>query len=258
MLAFFNYCHDPSCSSAAAGGIAGIRLPARLEAVARMVPPGSLVADIGTDHAYLPLYLVASGRCLRVIAVEAAPGPYRRALAAVAAAGLREQVEVRLGEGLTPLRPGEVDTVTMAGLGALTQQKILEDAPEVRQELKLLILQPQGEAGPLRRYLAAGGWYLCNEDLVYEKGHYYVILAAGRGPSPAYSELEWDVGPLLLQRRHPLLQDYLIHKMEKLSAAVKQLASGRGTRARDRLADLSRQLEEIQEVLAWLPGAARS
>ncbi|WP_406678013.1 tRNA (adenine(22)-N(1))-methyltransferase [Moorella sp. ACPs] len=258
MLAFFNYHQDANCSRAAAGEAAGIRLPARLQAVAGMVPPGSRVADIGTDHAYLPLYLAGSGRCPRVIAVEAAPGPYRRALAAVAAAGLQERVEVRLGEGLAPLQPGEVDTVTMAGLGALTQQGILEAGREVRQELKRLILQPQGEAGPLRRYLAATGWYLYNEDLVYEAGHYYIILAASQGTSPTYSDLEWRIGPLLLQRRHPLLRDYLLHKMEKLTAAVRQLAAGRGARAKERLMDLSRQLEEIREVLAWLPGAAKS
>ncbi|WP_062285882.1 tRNA (adenine(22)-N(1))-methyltransferase [Neomoorella mulderi] len=233
-------------------------LPARLRAVAALVPPGSTVADIGTDHAYLPLYLAGSGRCPRVIAVEAAPGPYQRALAAVAAAGLEGRVEVRLGDGLTPLQPGEVDTVTMAGLGALTQQRILAARPEVRQKLQRLVLQPQGEAGPLRRYLASAGWYLYNEELVYDSGHYYIILAACQGESPAYSDLEWRIGPLLLQRRHPLLRGYLLHKMETLTAAARQLAAGRGTRARERREDLSRQLEEIREVLAWLPNAAKS
>ncbi|QGP92566.1 tRNA (adenine(22)-N(1))-methyltransferase [Neomoorella glycerini] len=232
-------------------------MPARLRAVAGMVPPGSRVADIGTDHAYLPLYLAGSDRCPLVIAVEAAPGPYQRALAAVAAAGLKGRVEVRLGDGLAPLQPGEVDTVTMAGLGALTQQRILAARPGVRQGLKRLVLQPQGEAGPLRRYLAATGWYLYNEELVYESGRYYIILAACQGASPSYSDLEWRIGPLLLQRRHPLLRDYLLHKMETLTAAVQQLAAGRGMRARERREDLSRQLAEIREVLAWLPNAAK-
>ncbi|MDN5345217.1 MAG: tRNA (adenine22-N1)-methyltransferase [Clostridia bacterium] len=241
-------CHQP----------VGLHLPVRLQAVANLVPPGSITADIGTDHAYLPLYLAGSGRCPRVIAVEAAPGPYHRALDAVRGAGLIGRVEVRLGDGLQALQPGEVDTAVMAGLGALTQQEILSARPDVRQALRHLVLQPQGEAGPLRRYLAGAGWRLEEEDLVCDAGHYYIIMAAGQGASPAYSDLEWRLGPLLLQRRHPLLKDYLLYKKEKLTAAVQQLAAGRGQRARQRREDLHRLLAEIQEVLAWLPGAAKS
>ncbi|BCV20611.1 tRNA (adenine(22)-N(1))-methyltransferase [Moorella sp. Hama-1] len=233
-------------------------LPARLRAVAALVPAGSAVADIGSDHAYLPLYLAGSGRCSRVIAVEVAPGPYRRTLAAVRGAGLTDRIEVRRGNGLAPLQPGEVDTVTMTGLGAVTQQEILAAGPEVRQQLHHLILQPQGKAGPLRRYLAAGGWRLQDEDLVLTGGHYYFIMAAVPGESPVYSDLEWELGPLLLQKRHPLLAGYILDKMEKLTAAVGQLSRARGAVALARQGELDRQLARLQEVATWLQNAVKS
>lgn len=245
MLAFFNDNNGK------------ITLPLRLLAVAQMVPPGSRVADIGTDHAYLPVYLVASGRCPHVVAVEKKWGPYRRALATVAGAGLQGRVEVRLGDGLAPLKPGEVDTVTITGLGALTQQEILTAGAAIRHTLRRLILQPQGEAGPLRRFLATIGWCLEEEELVYEGGHYYFIMAAAQGESPAYSEIEWRYGPLLLRRRHPLLRVYLLQSMEKLNAARRQLLNAKSERSRCRLVEVDRQLEDIREVLAWLQDSAK-
>lgn len=233
-------------------------LPLRLRAVAALVPEGSAVADIGSDHAYLPLYLAGSGRCDRVIAIEVAPGPYRRALAAVRGAGLIDRIEVRRGNGLAPLQPGEVDTVTMTGLGALTQQEILAAGPEVRRQLRHLVLQPQGKVGPLRRYLAASGWRLLDEDLVLAGGHYYFILAAVPGESPAYSDLEWQLGPLLLQKRHPLLSGYILDKMEKLTAAAGQVSRAQGAAARARRGELDRQLVRLQEVATWLQNAVKS
>lgn len=241
MLTFFNY-----------------RLPARLKAVADRIPKGSIVADIGTDHAHLPLYLVGSGCCPRAVAVETAAGPYRRAVAAVKAAGLADRIEVRFGDGLQVLQPGEVDTVTMSGLGALTQQAILKARPQVRQKLDCLVLQPQGEAGPLRRWLAASGWYLIDEELVCEGGHYYFVLAARQGASPKYSDVEWQVGPLLIKRHHPLLVGYLRVKMEKLVVIINNLAFSQRTAVRLQREKLSRQLEQLREVFTWLQNAEKS
>lgn len=228
------------------------QLPNRLQVVAGYVPRGSIIADIGTDHAYLPLYLVDSGHCPRAFAVEAAPGPYRRAVAAVSAAGLADRIEVRFGDGLQALEPGEVDIVIMTGLGSITQQAILKARPQVREKLDYLILQPQGEIGPLRRWLAASGWYLIEEELVYEAGHYYFILLACQGTGPDYSDLEWQLGPLLIKRRHPLLADYLQNKMEKLKLAIDQMAISRRTTSRLQRERFCRQHEQLREVFTWL------
>ncbi|NLW07732.1 MAG: SAM-dependent methyltransferase [Clostridia bacterium] len=232
-------------------------LSARLQAVADRVAAGSIVADIGTDHAYLPLYLVKSGRCPRVVAVEVAPGPYQRAVAAVRAADLADRIEVRYGDGLQALQPGEAGTVVMAGLGSLTQQAILAARPQVRQKLEYLVLQPQGKVEPLRRWLAAAGWCLVDEELVFEEGHYYFILVARQGKSPAYSDIEWQLGPLLLKHRHPLLAGYLRRKMEKLAIAIDQMASSQKAAARLQREQFITKLKEIQEVLSWLQNVPR-
>jgi len=226
--------------------------------VADRIEKGSIVADIGTDHAYLPIYLIKSGICPRVIAVEAAADPYQIAVNTVQKAGLANRIEIRFGDGLKPLKPGEIDTVVIAGMGTNKQRSILAASPEVINRLNYLILQPQGKNKILRRWIADNGWCLFDEDLVFENGHYYFILVACRARSPQYSELELELGPLLLKRQHPLLPGYIMEKMEKIQTAIDQLNYSPNREAGLRRQTLSRQLKDLGEVLLCLQNAKKS
>ena len=152
----------------------------RLQAVAAFVPQGACLGDIGTDHAYLPITLYTKGLIKRTVAVDVHKGPYLSAFNAVRVRGLGGGIDVRLGDGLAPVGPGEVDTLTMAGMGGRTILDILAAGPQVLKYVNDLILQPQGLESGVRQHLLNEGWRLRDECLVEEDGRIYVVMAFSR------------------------------------------------------------------------------
>lgn len=205
----------------------GVRFPARLQAVADYIPPGETVADIGTDHALLPIYLVSRDVSPRVIGVEKAPGPLDAARRAVAESGLDGLIEVRAGDGLAPLHPGEARVLVLAGMGGRTIFAILDAAPAVVRAAQTLVLQPQEPVAPARRWLLQNGWCLADENLVEETGRLYLVIRAVKGESkPAGKQVDdllLEIGPVLVARKHPLLGRYLagmVHRYEQVLAGL--------------------------------------
>jgi tRNA (adenine22-N1)-methyltransferase len=147
-----------------------LNLGPRLQVIASFIRAGSLLGDIGTDHAYLPVYLVQKGIIRRAVGVDIHEGPYRSALETVRTYGLSNLIEVRLGNGLRPLQPGEVNVLVVAGMGGNTILKILSASEDVLQEVEELVLQPQGAEGKVRRELLVRGWKIKEELLVEEEG----------------------------------------------------------------------------------------
>ncbi|MGI9950787.1 class I SAM-dependent methyltransferase [Moorellaceae bacterium AZ2] len=241
MLAFFNSGLSP-----------------RLQGVAAMVPEGKALADIGTDHAYLPIYLVGKGYSPRAVGVESRYGPYQNALSNVAAAGLSHRIDIRLGWGLKPLKPGEVQVITMAGLGCSTMRAILSASPEILNTVQHLILQPQGQEGDLRRWLGDTGWRLVDEDLIWDRGRYYVLLAWEPGSNPSFSWWEWEVGPLLVAKGHPLLAGYLTGRLQQLQRVREGLAQSRRPETVARRREIDEKIRALQEVMTCLPPAGKS
>lgn len=176
---------EKSAGTRTAGGEGGFAAPGqlspRLAAVARRVPAGAVAADIGTDHARLPIYLVASGRCPRAIAVEAAPGPYSRARTHLRAARVEHLVDLRLADGLGGIEPGEAGALIIAGLGGTTMVDILNRRPEVAASIPLWIFQPASASHRIRRFCADNGWPIADEDLVEDRGRIYEVITAGPG-----------------------------------------------------------------------------
>lgn len=157
------------------------RLSPRLRAVAAAVPPGAVVADIGTDHALLPAYLTASGRCPRAIAVERRPGPLAAAARTLTALGLEGRVELRRGDGLHALAPGEVDAVVLAGLGGQTIAAIISARPDVAVTVRRWVLQPMRGEAALRAWLRQAGWQVVEQGTVSSRGRIYPIIVAEPG-----------------------------------------------------------------------------
>lgn len=208
-----------------------MNLTQRLFEVAKLVPAGVCFADIGTDHAYLPVYLVEQGKIVKAIAGDIVSGPCQAARNTVGQYNMGKNIEVRLGSGLTVLASGEAQCIAICGMGASTIIDILEASFPLACEAQRLVLQPMAGAPLLRKYLVEHGWKLVAEALAEEPGHLYEIIAAERGESLGYSEVEYNVGPLLLAEQHPLLKKQLLKQisncinlkvnMEKSEAAVK-------------------------------------
>ena len=151
-------------------------LPPRLAAVASLVRKESFVADIGTDHAYLPSYCIRSGICETAFAMDVNEGPLNRAAETIEKYNVKDKITIRLSDGIEKLQKDEADVIVIAGMGGLLIKKIIEDHKEVISPETLLILQPMIAQRELREYLFGNGFVIENEYVVAEGNKHYNIF----------------------------------------------------------------------------------
>lgn len=199
-----------------------MQLDHRLQAIADFVETGARVADVGTDHGYLAVYLVEAGRAASVIASDKNEGPLKAAARAVEEHGLAEKITLRLGDGLKPLAAGEVDTICIAGMGGALMRDILAASPEILAGARALILQPMNAADTLRGWLYDHGFYIEDEALAKEEGRLYEIIKAVPGSRPRPSAIELLLGPVLLAKKPALFGRHL----EELLFSAQKVARG--------------------------------
>lgn len=154
-----------------------MKLRARLAMVAGSVPKNAVVADIGTDHAFLPIALIENKIAKKVIACDIGEGPLSVARANVQKSGL-SGIELRLSDGLREISPNEADVVTIAGMGGDLIVRILESAPWLKTYQTRLILQPMSSADSLRSFLAKNGFSVLSEQAVRDTGRLYIVITA--------------------------------------------------------------------------------
>lgn len=205
-----------------------------------------MLADIGTDHAYLPAHLVEVGRIPRAIAGDILPGPLEAARATVVQAGLADRIELRLGPGLKILRPGEVACATICGMGGPLIAEILGDGPV--DGIRRLILQPMAGEEHVRAWLARHGWRLVAEELVEDAGRLYVILAAEPGEM-ALTEGELQIGPFLRRQPGRLLARYVGIQLQQARRALEGARRSDRPEAVERAAELARRIQLLEEVV---------
>jgi tRNA (adenine22-N1)-methyltransferase len=227
---------------------------ARLGAVASLVPPGSRVADVGTDHGLLPRRLLASGRASHCIASDLSSRAVGRLEAELGSGPQRDAIELRTGNGLDVLRPEDrIDVLVLAGMGAERMIRLLRAPAAARLELRRLVLQPQTDAAPLRRWLHERGWHIVDERLVEERGRYYVALAVEPGgdeEAPTHPSLGADelleAGPLLVRSGDPLVRRMWEERLARSEAALRRAAD---PAARRRLLDRCALARRILDAL---------
>lgn len=227
----------------------GTGLSRRLAAMADLLPETESLADIGTDHGGLLIYLISTGRIRQGIGVEIAQGPFERASANVSALGLGDRIEIRRGDGLKPLAPSEVTACAVAGLGGKTIRGILDGSPEVAGGLSWLLLQPMTGAGTVRIYLQENGWRICGESLVEEKGILYEIILAHRGKMERLSRLEAEFGPILLAEKPPLLELAIRRKIMGLQHIAARLEKSASAESAGKKIRLTGQIKEWEALL---------
>ena len=198
-------------------------LSLRLEAVADLVLPGQAAADVGADHGGLACALVRTGRVPSVIAIEVASGPLGRLQAGVSAAGLSQAVDVRHGDGLAPIQPGEVQTVAICGMGGQSIARILRNDLHRLPGVLRLVLSPHTVPHQSWRVLVEMGWCDVAARWVEDRGHHYPVMAWERGES-RWTDLDYRWGRLARQQAGSGLLAYLRAEQQRLSEAVSRLS----------------------------------
>ena len=219
----------------------------RLLCCASMVQPGSRVADIGTDHGYLGIYLLQSGAARHVIACDLRKDPLENARRNAKLFGVDGAMELRLSDGLEKILPDEVDTVVMAGMGGDLIQRILSQCPWRKREGLQFILQPQSAGNVLRRWLCEDGFEIQREEPVQDGHFLYTVMDIRQGePAPLTPGTEY-ASPALLKSESPLVGNYLARVENALQETVRGLTNAEKQRP-ERLSYFRQALLEIQEM----------
>ena len=236
-----------------------IKLSQRLQAIADMVPAGVKVADIGTDHGFLPCYLAQSGKAEQVIACDVNAQPLALAQKNIADYNVADKVSTRLGDGLAVIKPGEVDVVTIAGMGGALMIDILDASPMVVDRLKRIVLQPNVGAEAVRIWAEKNRWQIVAEELVKENDIFSVIIVLEQGRSDRFmSAVELYLGPKLLADHHPLLGLYISEEWEKTQRILEQLSKSDSEESRKKEKQLRQKWEDINGVIKCKLGVTLS
>ena len=219
----------------------------RLEAAAGLVTPGFRLADVGTDHGFVPIWLIRNGTIPSAIAMDVNRGPLERAAEHIREAGLEQFIETRLSDGLAALKSDEADSVLIAGMGGALTVRILKENPAAALNIRELILQPQSEISKVRYHLAESGWVIDREDMVFEDGKYYPMMHCIPGEMHL-SEQQAEYGPVLLEERHPVLLRYLKFRECVLESNVQSLRKAASDKAEERRKEILGQLDTIREI----------
>lgn len=211
----------------------------RLLAIADSVPFGAILADVGTDHGYIPIYLHKEHKIERALAMDLRQGPLSRAEENIERFGLNDYIKTRLSDGLCALSDGEVDTAVIAGMGGLLIAEILEKSPV---KLDCYILQPMTATAELREYLANNGYMITDERLAKEDNKIYTIMTVKHGEMKVENPVYYQVGEKLLEHRDPLLPEFLDGLIHKYSQALSGLL-------RAERVDTKTKIEEYKTIL---------
>ena len=225
-------------------------LSKRLAAVAAQVPKGSRLADIGSDHAYLPAHLLMTGQIDFAVAGEVVVGPYENMLKEVAHRGLSDHLIPRLANGLDAIKlDDKIDTVVIAGMGGTLITKILDAGQDKLVNVKRLILQPNvGEEG-LRKWLANQHFEIVHEEILEEDDHVYEIIVATPTSNPvAYNHREALFGPLLIQKGGAIFKQKWQKELARDQYAIEQMQGAKSVPVK-RLSDYQARVKLIEEVL---------
>lgn len=225
-----------------------IKLSPRLAVISDCVAGVKTMADIGTDHGYLPVSLVAAGQVTTAIASDTNAKPLKKAEKIIAEFKLEKLIETRLGSGLSVLQPGEVQAVVMAGMGGLLIRDLLEMERRVAMRMEKLVLQPMNNQAVLRKYLEDRGYQIIKEDLCQEMGRIYEIMVVVPGKMVISNPLEYELGYEYDKHQHPLLEA-LIDRKIYLERKIVLNTQGKTTLvASQQFEASSRFIEKLNEV----------
>lgn len=201
-----------------------LNLKGRLKLIADKVPKCNVLADIGTDHAYIPIYLVQNGVCQKAIASDVKIGPVKMASNNIYLYKLSEKIETRLGNGLDTIEINEADSIIIAGMGGTLLTELLEANKPKAVGTKTLVLQPMNDLHVVRKWLYENAFEINDEEMVAEGPKFYCVLSAKfNGIKKEYSDFELHVGQSLINKKDPLLDSFCRMKVKQIDRVLEQL-----------------------------------
>lgn len=226
-----------------------VKLSHRLMASAAFVTSGSIVADIGCDHAYTSIYLIQAHIADFCIAMDIKEGPLARAKENIQKYGCEGKIEVRQSDGLKELQKGEADTILISGMGGLLIQKILEESKDLVKDTKKLILQPQSCQENVRRVLHTMGFEIKKETMLKEEGKYYTSIYAEQAKEEIcyQDDIEYLFGKILLDRKDPCLFEYLQNRQQKYEEVLRGMKEQKKEKRQDSYKEIEKKLFDIKE-----------
>lgn len=222
----------------------------RLMATAKFVKNGSKVSDIGTDHAYIPIWLVENGICDFVTAMDINEGPLLRAEDNIKKFGLENKIVTRLSDGVKALKPYDANTVIIAGMGGILINKILEDGKDLYPYIDHYILQPMTAVEETRKYLEHNGFIIEDECLAKEDDKIYNILSVIRGEMKIEENVYYYIGKKLIENHDELLMAHLDGKIYELKKAINSMEYAKNPdviNKREKFVCLMYEMEKIKE-----------
>ncbi|GAK39654.1 hypothetical protein TCA2_2143 [Paenibacillus sp. TCA20] len=250
-----------------------LKLSKRLQLLHDLMDPGRNLADIGSDHALLPVACIQSGQAATAIAGELNEGPYEAAKRQVASSGLQAKIEVRRGDGLDVIEAGEVDTITIAGMGGALIANILERGKPKLKGVTRLILQPNVGEDILRRWLFDNDYVIEAERIIEEDGKIYEVIAAVPGYfshisndevyepkliGTADHEIELTsnellkMGPFLVEQGGSVFVKKWELEIDKIQKVLTSLSKSDLPEAKEKAEELQQELKRIEEVLTCM------
>lgn len=231
--------------------MASIHLSKRLQAIADYVDAGERVADIGTDHAFLPMALAQAGKIDFALAADVGVGPLNIAKQNIAENGLSDKITTRLADGLEGIKPEDsISTVVIAGMGGELIAKILARGSDHLDGTETLVLSPHRDVPMVRQWLSTNDYGIVAETMLEDEGHVYTVMVAGRTkPDVPYTKADIEFGPILRKQRSAIFISELHRQQQALTRTLTGLQSAQSNQA-SKMAAVKTELKLVEEELA--------
>jgi tRNA (adenine22-N1)-methyltransferase len=217
-----------------------------------MVSKGNRLVDVGTDHGYLPIYLVESAHIPSAIALDVNKGPIQRAKEHIKEHKLIEYIDTRLSDGVTALSVNEGDTLVIAGMGGGLVIKIITEGEAVLADFKEFVLQPQSELEQVRKFLVNKCYHIVDENMVLDEGKYYPMMKVVKGIDTSYDKtIFYKYGKGLLENKNEILKLFLDKELMTYQSILEKLSTNSQENAVSRMNEIKEEIEYIKEALLY-------
>lgn len=222
-------------------------LSGRLSKILEKIPSCDIIADIGTDHGYIPLEAIKSNKCNKAIASDVSKGSLEKAINQVNISKLNQVIDTRLGSGLKILKEDEADVVIIAGMGGILIEEILKEDYHKKFKVKnpTMIFQPVQFPERLRKYLIENSFEIIDEDLVEDDKIIYNIIVSKKRLAEKvnnWDEMDFEFGKINIEKKHPLLLKLIDRKINEQEKIIHRLKNAEGE-------NISSRLEEVETLL---------